>query len=73
VADSTFDSLRGALDLAAEHRLTIWDSLILSVAARQQCRLLLSEDFQHGITWGGVTVVNPFQLPHHDLLAAVLN
>ena len=73
VADSTFESLRSALDLAADHRLPIWDSLILSVAARQQCRLLLSEDFQHGITWSGVTVVNPFQLPHHDLLAAILD
>jgi predicted nucleic acid-binding protein len=72
VADSTFDALRAALDLAADHHLPIWDALILSVAAAQKCRLLLSEDFQHGFTWNGVTVVNPFLTPRPALLAAAL-
>lgn len=72
VADSTFDALRGALDLAADHKMPIWDALILAVAADQQCRLLLSEDFQHGFTWRGVTVVNPFVTPAYPLLAAAL-
>ena len=72
VADSTFDALRAALDLAADHRTPIWDALILSVAADQKCRLLLSEDFQHGFTWRGVTVLNPFQTSQHALLVAVL-
>lgn len=71
VADSTFDAMRAALDLAADHQIPIWDALILAVAASQQCRLLLSEDFQHGFTWNGVTVVNPFNAPQHTLLAAV--
>lgn len=52
--------------------MPIWDALILSVAADQKCRLLLSEDFQHEFTWRGVTVLNPFQAPQHALLAAVL-
>jgi predicted nucleic acid-binding protein len=72
VADSTFDAMRAALDLAADHQMPIWDALILSVAAGQQCRLLLSEDFQHDFTWSGVTVVNPFHAPQHALLAAAL-
>jgi len=72
VADSTFEAMRAALDLAADHQLPIWDALILSVAADQQCRLLLSEDFQHEFTWRGVTVLNPFRTPPHALLAAVL-
>ncbi len=72
VADSTFEAMRAALDLAADHRMPIWDALILSVAADQKCRLLLSEDFQHGFIWRGVTVLNPFQTPQHPLLAAVL-
>ncbi len=72
IADSTFDAMRAALDLAADHQMPIWDALILSVAASQQCRLLLSEDFQHGFTWSGVTVLNPFQMPQHALLAAAL-
>ena len=72
VADSTFEAMRAALDLAADHQLPIWDALILSVAADQKCRMLLSEDFQHGFTWRGVTVVNPFRAPQHALLAAAL-
>ena len=72
VADSTFEAMRGALDLAADHQMPIWDALILSVAADQKCRLLLSEDFQNGMTWRGVTVVNPFLLPRNSLLSGVL-
>ena len=72
IADSTFEAMRAALDLAADHQMPIWDALILSVAADHKCRLLLSEDFQHEFTWRGVTVVNPFQIPRHPLLAAVL-
>lgn len=72
VADSTFEALRAALDLAVDHQMPIWDALILSVAADQKCRLLLSEDFQHGFTWRGVTVLDPFQTPQHALLAALI-
>ena len=52
--------------------MPIWDALILSVAADQKCRLLLSEDFQNGMTWRGVIVVNPFLLPRNSLLSGVL-
>src|SRR5450432_1028283 len=52
--------LIAATDLAAHHKLGIWDSVILSAAAAAGCRLLLSEDLQDGFTWNGVTVANPF-------------
>jgi hypothetical protein len=32
----------------------------------------LSEDLQHGFTWGGVTIVNPFVSPRHELLDDLL-
>lgn len=60
VADSTWSAFQGALDIAADHELQIWDALILSVAAENRCRLLLTEDLQSGFTWHGVTLVNPF-------------
>ena len=72
VRDSTWGALQSAFDLAAAHGLTIWDSLILSVAAEQRCRLLLSEDMQDGFTWRGTTVVNPFAQPAHALLGGLL-
>lgn len=71
VRDSTWSALQSAFDLSAAHGLSIWDSLILSVAAEQRCRLLLSEDLQDGFTWRGTTVVNPFRRPAHALLAAL--
>lgn len=64
--------LLAAADLATDHRLGIWDSVILSAASRAGCRLLLSEDLSDGFTWGGVTVANPFAAPRHPLLDAVI-
>ena len=72
VLDSTWPAMLGALDLCVDHQLSMWDALILSVASDAGCRLLLSEDLQHGFTWRGTTVVNPFLTPASDLLQAAL-
>lgn len=61
-----------ATDLASDHGLTIWDSVMLAAAAEAECRLLLSEDFQDGFTWRGVTVTNPFAATLHPILTAML-
>lgn len=61
-----------AIELATEHKLQFWDSLILSTAASGGCSLLLSEDMQDGFAWRGVTVVNPFAKKMHKRLARVL-
>jgi predicted nucleic acid-binding protein len=70
--DSTSAGLLAAMDLARDHRLGLWDSLILATAARDECRLLLSEDLHEGFSWGGLTVVNPMSAKPHPLLAAVV-
>jgi predicted nucleic acid-binding protein len=72
VAPTTASAITAAIDVATDHRLTIWDSAMLAVAAENDCRLLLSEDFQDGFTWGGVTVANPFAAKRHPLLEALL-
>ena len=59
-ADSSWTAFQSAIDLAVDHQLQIWDALIMSVAAENRCRLLLSEDMQSGFTWRGISVVNPF-------------
>ena len=61
-----------AMDLATDHGLTIWDSVVLAASAEAGCRLLLSEDLHEGFTWRGVTVTNPFAPVLHPLLAASL-
>jgi predicted nucleic acid-binding protein len=61
-----------AADLASDHGLTIWDSVVLAASAEAECRLLLPEDLQEGFAWRGVTVSNPFAPAHHPLLAVLL-
>ena len=65
-------ALWSAMDLSTDHGLTIWDALILAVAAEAGCRFLLTEDLQEGFVWRGVTVVNPFGTSRHPLLAALV-
>ena len=72
LAPTTTSAVTEAIDLAAGHRLNIWDSIMISVAAENGCRLLLSEDLQDGFTWRGVTVVNPFAAQQHPLLVSLL-
>ena len=49
-----------AMELVTSHKLSLWDSVMLAAAAQADCQMLLSEDLQHGFTWRGVTVRNPF-------------
>jgi predicted nucleic acid-binding protein len=72
VVETSPEMMLAAADLATDHQLGIWDAVILSAASQAGCRLLLSEDFHEGFTWAGVTVVNPFSLPQHALLGALL-
>lgn len=72
VVETSAAVMLNATDLASDHGLTIWDSVVLAASAEAGCRLLLSEDLQEGFTWQGVTVVNPFAPKLHPLLAALL-
>jgi len=62
----------GAAELAATHRFSFWDGVVLASAAEGGCRLLLSEHLQEGFTWNSVTVTNPFGVSPHPLLTDLL-
>ena len=66
--ETTHTVVSSAVALAAAHQFSIWDAIVLGAASEAGCRILLSEDMQDGFTWGGVTVVNPFASPSHQLL-----
>lgn len=72
VVDTSAKVLSGAMELASNHKFSIWDAIILATAAAGDCRLLLSEDLHEGFTWNGVTVINPFSNSKHKLLEALL-
>jgi predicted nucleic acid-binding protein len=56
----TADIHAEAVKLARSNALAFYDALIVAAAADAGCRVLLSEDFQHGRRFGAVTIQNPF-------------
>ena len=56
----TADIHAEAVKLARASSLAFYDALIVAAAADAGCRVLLSEDFQHGRKFGAVTIQNPF-------------
>jgi predicted nucleic acid-binding protein len=48
------------IDLAERYGVSFYDSLILAAADAAGCRLVYSEDMQHGQRFQSVTVRNPF-------------
>lgn len=72
VAGAGHDVMRRALHLATDHNFQIWDAFIVESAVVAGCRILLSEDMQHGFFWNGLTILNPFVDPLHPLLVDAL-
>jgi len=60
VQETNLDILDGAFLLHRDHRFAWWDSLIVAAAQAQGCRILYTEDMQHGRMIGGLRIVNPF-------------
>jgi len=58
--------------LIGRHHLSIWDARMLAVCAAYGCDHLLSEDLQDGAQYGGVTVVNPFDVKNTPLVDRLL-
>jgi predicted nucleic acid-binding protein len=52
--------LKNAIDLKETTRFHFYDCLIIAAALEARCRVLLSEDLQHGRRLGGLRIENPF-------------
>ena len=50
-----------AIDLVRLHSVAFWDALIIQSAKIAGCRLLLTEDLQHGRVFNSLRVENPFR------------
>lgn len=64
------DAVLQGLELAARHKLSGWDALIVQAARQAGCDTLLSEDLQVGRRFDGLEVVNPFELAAHQAPSA---
>lgn len=49
-----------AFDTAQRWHYAFYDALIVSAAVQAGCRILYSEDLQHGQRIGRLTITNPF-------------
>jgi len=53
-------TIKDAVTIHFAHKLSYFDSLIVSTAARNGCSYIYSEDVADGAVIKGVTIVNPF-------------
>ena len=60
VVEPSVADLLAAIDLHRIHEVSFWDALVIHSAKLSGCRVLLTEDLQHGQTVTGVRIVNPF-------------
>jgi predicted nucleic acid-binding protein len=60
VAEPAVNDILAAIDLHRLHGFSYYDALILRMAKQTGCRVLLTEDMQHGQEFEGVRIVNPF-------------
>jgi predicted nucleic acid-binding protein len=54
------EDVLAAIDLHRLEPLSFWDALLVRAAKQAGCRVLYTEDLQHGRTVDGVRIVNPF-------------
>lgn len=50
-----------AAELADAAQLSFWDAMVVRSAAEMGCRVLWSEDLNHGQRIAGVEILNPFR------------
>ncbi len=49
-----------ALQIKERYQLSYWDSAIIAAALELGCHTVYSEDLNHGQSYAGVRVINPF-------------
>jgi predicted nucleic acid-binding protein len=49
-----------AIELGRRYQISFWDALVTQAALAAGCNRLLTEDLQHGLRIGALTVENPF-------------
>ena len=54
------EDVLAAISLQSRHQISFWDAMILTSARRLGCKIVWSEDLNHGQDYDGVTVQDPF-------------
>ena len=61
VQDMTLAIMLEAIKIMQANRLSYWDGAIVAAARALDCRVLYSEDMNHGQVVAGVRIINPFR------------
>ena len=61
VVDNTLPILKLALGEQLRWKISMWDAMILAAARSCGAQQLISEDFNHGQDYDGISAVNPFR------------
>jgi len=64
VVDVDHVLVKRALSVHEQYQISYWDALIVAAAERAGCVAIITEDLQHGQSYGDVTVKNPFLSAH---------
>jgi predicted nucleic acid-binding protein len=54
------NDILGAIDIHRLYQISFWDALIVRAALISNCKILYSEDMQHGWKVEGLQIINPF-------------
>ena len=57
----TAEDVVTAIGVAEKAKVGFWDAMILHAAAESGCSVCWTEDLNHGQTWRGVRIQNPFK------------
>lgn len=60
VIDSDLALVTEAIEKSIQHKLSIWDAMVIEAALRAKSEMLYTEDLTHGQRFGALIVVNPF-------------
>ncbi len=60
VVGSDVSLVEAAIGRSVRHQWSIWDAMVIEAASRSGARTLYTEDLQHGMQIGAMTVVDPF-------------
>jgi len=60
VVEPVAADILAAIDFHRLHRISYWDAMVVHCARKSGCRVVLTEDLQHGQEFDGVKIVNPF-------------
>jgi len=54
------ETILKAIRISDDHSLSFWDGLIITAAKEARCKVLFTEDLNHGQMIWGIKIVNPF-------------